>query len=296
MQNFAEFSIMSFNIAGDSSDRGIHFHWDTRSVLIAEIIENHSPDLIGFQEVSAENLSFFRKRLNDYEIYPGLKTVWNDSTTSIYNPICWKSTRFEMCGSGGFYISETPNEWSKGWDSMHVRGASWVRLKCVESESEFVHVNAHLDHRGEKARVQGSNVIVEQISRLREEGLTILLTGDFNSRAWAPPAEDPRLYPPPLLPNALPPGRTVYNVFINSGFKDTYIEAGYVNKLDMNTYHDCFGKNFPPAALRIDWILYLSGGQKLYTQDFAIIYKSRSPFYPSDHYPVMAELSLKMNS
>ena len=117
--------------------------------------------------------------------------------------------------------------------------------------------------------------------------------GDFNSRAWAPPSESPTEYPAPIIPEALPPGGEVHSIYVEHGFRDSYREAGFDNTLDMNTYHDYCGTQFPPVALRIDWILYRARGHDLTLRGFRTIRKEQAGRFPSDHYPIAAEFTLR---
>lgn len=286
------FKVMSFNIEGFFSEREDMYQWEKRADLNWQMIQNYDPDLFGCQEVQVGNLAFYRKYLPKYDIHLGLRTIIQDDERTMYNPIFWKADQFEKCASGEFYLSQTPDKWSKSWDAMFVRGATWVKLQCVTNGKKFILLNTHLDHRGEQARIEGSKIIIKQIVSIRgENDLPIILTGDFNSRAWAPFNEEFYEYPSPIIPNALPSAGTVYNVYRDFGFLDTYLEAGHTNRLNMNTYHDYCGEVFPPAALRIDWILILNGVQKIHTKKFIIVRDAQPPIYPSDHYPIIAELS-----
>lgn len=292
--DYPKFKIMSFNIGGVLSNRGEFFQWEKRALPAALIIEKYAPDIIGFQEVQTGNLSFLKAHFPHYEIYLGEKTCSMNEKLAMYNPIFWNKERFQKLDAGSFYLSETPSVWSKSWDSMEIRGAVWVRLKLLDNGTEIIQINTHLDHKGRDARIRASRLIVHRASAIGgNRNLSCFLTGDFNERAWSPTDENPLSYPPPVDYAVLPPSATIYEIYIQSGFRDAYLEAGRVNTRDMNTYHDCFGENFPPAALRLDWILYRNGNRKISTEDFSIIRDAALPVYPSDHYPVIAEVSLK---
>lgn len=281
---------MTLNVGGYYSERGVMHSWINRAELILEVIQNYHPDLIGCQEVQQGNLAFFEQFLTNYNCHLGVKTFVQDEEKMMYNPIFWKKEMYEKCDSGGFYLSENTEIWSKSWDSMFVRGATWIKLRCLKSGNKFVLLNTHLDHSGEEARIEGSKLIIEQITKIRgEEMLPVVLLGDFNSRAWAPSDENVYSYPDPIISNCLPEGNKVYTLFKNGNFKDTYLEAGNMNRLNMNTYHDFYGEDFPPVALRIDWILVSNGLNQIRTKKYEIIRNARPPKYPSDHYPILTE-------
>ncbi len=284
--------VMTFNIGGFFSDRGENYNWENRSDLCAEIIQNCKPDVLGCQEAQMGNIIFFQKRLMDYNIHLGQPTFSKEREKTMYNPIFWKRNRFKKCESGEFYLSRTPHKWSKSSDSMHVRGATWINLQCLKTDNNFIHLNTHLDHYGEQSRIEGSKLIIDQIAKIRGRNNTpVILTGDFNSRIWAPLDEKLHAYPHPVIQDALPEAGTVYKIYEDNYFRDTYLEAGHSNALDTNTYHDLYGKAFPPVALRIDWILKLNGIQKLLAEKCKIINYAKPPIYPSDHYPVIAEFA-----
>lgn len=286
------FGLMSFNIDGYRADCAAERRWDNRAALCMSILQRYGPDLIGFQEVQEQNRPALEIELAEYVAEYGVKSCDQQDEHSKYNPIYWKKDRFDRIEGGAFYLSKTPERWSKSWDAEHVRSLTWVRLRCRQTGISFIHANTHLDHRGLQSRIESSELIVQRLMALHRVGnLPVLLSGDFNARAWSPSAENVYTYPPPVLPTYLPPGGTVHRVYTEHGFTDSYLEAGCRNQLAMNTYHDYFGDAFPPVALRIDWILYLNGEQKIQVQKYQLIRDASPPVHASDHYPIMALLA-----
>lgn len=288
------FNLMSFNIGGYSINCENMRDWDSRLTLCNAILLRYNADLIGFQEVQEQNRITLDEQLAQYKSEYGWKTISLDDNIAFYNPIYWKPQRFEKLDSGCFYLSQEPKKWSKAWDAMHVRGTTWVILRCLLTGAKFLFMNVHLDHYGYQSRIESSKVIVRQAEQLRQQNnLPVIVAGDFNARAWAPNDEDVSKYPPPVLPKYLPVGNAVHQVFIEQNYKDAYLEAGNKNQLAMNTYHDYYGDMFPPVALRIDWILTLDGYQHIQAEKYTLICDAAPPIYASDHYPIMAELLWK---
>jgi hypothetical protein len=58
----------------------------------------------------------------------------------------WRAERLRPIAADGFWLSETPGEHSRSWETDCIRSAGWVRFRCLESGAEFVHLNTHLDH------------------------------------------------------------------------------------------------------------------------------------------------------
>lgn len=81
---------------------------------------------------------------------------------------------------GTFWLSETPEVPSKGWDAECMRTATWALMKDKKSGRKFYFVNTHLDHVGVEARRNGLRLIVDRIGQINPEGYPMVLTGDFN--------------------------------------------------------------------------------------------------------------------
>lgn len=81
---------------------------------------------------------------------------------------------------GTFWLSETPEEPSMGWDAACKRTATWALMKCRKTGKKFYFVNTHLDHKGSEAQKNGLKLIVDRIDDINPEGYPMVLTGDFN--------------------------------------------------------------------------------------------------------------------
>ena len=263
--------VMSFNVRGSFRDRGKAEAWDNRAVLNVETIVRYAPDLIGFQELQEGNLETYRERLPQYAHVSG--PGYGNRAPHSFNAIFFDEGRLELLGSGGFWLSETPERYSASWGTRVVRSANWVRLRFSESSLNFLHLNTHLDHVSKLARVEGSELILRKLAE--EEG-PVVVTGDFNCR----------------------PGTPVYRNFVERGFVDTYLAAGNEDTADANTFHAFKGTRYREARpglgpRRIDWILLKDPRRRIRTISHSIVrdYDEGSGAYPSDHYPVLAELT-----
>ena len=281
--------VMTFNIDGGGRPTTINQQWESRHSLCTGIICAQQADIIGLQEVYEHNRHHLESSLSAYTCEYGHRTCQESAALTMYNPIFWRRDRFSKIAAGAFFLSEEPDRRSVGWDAMYVRSATWVKLRCRYSTETIIHLNAHLDHRGQQARIESSKLIVKTLRELQEAQDAVIVTGDFNSRAWIPPNEKRVTYPPPILPQYLPTSYEVIACFLQDEFRDTYLDAGFRNQLDMNTYHDYYGDGFPPVALRIDWILC---DNRLKTASHQTVFDALPPIYASDHYPVVADLYL----
>ena len=277
--------VMTFNLRGSSYSKDEPNLWANRADLNLRTIRKSAPDLIGFQELQNGNLETYRKELTNYESFLG--TPSNEPDFYNYNAIYWNPDRLELVDSGGMFLSETPEVWSKSWDSVFVRSVNWVRLRIKMDGRELLHFNTHLDHVGVQARVQGSRLIIQKALHLSREKLPVIVTGDFNSVPWLPEYGS--------LAGVIFDD-TGYHEFKKSSFRDAYLESGQIDTTKSHTFHGFEGGDFSELihgmAQRIDWILLRHGAYPLNADRCEIIRAAEPPIYPSDHYPVLAELHI----
>ena len=265
-----ELSIMSFNIRGSRQRDGENV-WRNRARLNAGTIRRYAPDLIGFQEFQNDNLRFYGRNLPEYEHVLGPK--YENLPPHAFNAIYWNPDRLELRNKGGFWLSASPEKFSRSWQTSQTRSANWARFRVVSSGLEFVHLNTHLDHRSKEARRRGAKLIVQRIDEVAA-GVPILITGDFNAD----------------------PGSFVHRTFTEAGFDDAHLLTG---NQPTHTFHKFQGDNFvsrkPEREGRLDWILLRATDSETAPGNTSchVIRDAEPPVYPSDHYPVVAHLSLE---
>jgi endonuclease/exonuclease/phosphatase family metal-dependent hydrolase len=268
--------VMSFNVRGSFHDARKKNAWRNRADLNVATIERYAPDVIGLQEAQRSNLDAYHKRLPRYAHIRGPRygnTVPHDFNTILFDP-----ERLEPVDSGGFWLSETPDEYSRSWETRVARSATWALFTVLGTDLSFLHLNTHLDHASALARQEGSKLAVSRVKEI--SGSTgvdppVIVTGDFNSR----------------------PGNRVHRTFTESGFVDPYLAAG--NKEGANTFHAFRGALYRDAhpargPRRIDWILLKDSKELLRVKSHRIIHDAGegSGLYPSDHYPLLADFSI----
>jgi endonuclease/exonuclease/phosphatase family metal-dependent hydrolase len=261
------FRLLSFNIRGSFVKSDGENLWEHRAALNVETIRKIAPHLIGFQELQLGNLQAYERELADYDFLLGPK--YNNHPPYCYPSVFWNPAKFQRVEHGEFWLSETPARHSGSWDTACVRSALWVRFRCLPAGHEFVFLNTHLDHVSEAARVGGANVILEQLRRIAPKSAPVVISGDFNCN----------------------PGSAAYHLFVERGFADTFAAAGLLDAPGVFTFHAFTGKGNGKDT-RIDWILTRDSMQKFKTRSFSIVLDSKPPLFPSDHYPIVAELDL----
>lgn len=282
----ATLRVMTFNSAGALGTEGAGVNaWAHRAALNVRTILRHAPDLIGFQELDQGNLATYREQLPGYAHLLGPHA--ENQEPYGYNAIFWDPSRLERLDDGGFWLSRTPDRWSVDWGTACVRVATWARFRVLESGAGVPHLNTHLDHISESARVEGSGLILRRLDELGAGTVPVILTGDFNCNPWSPGY---RLAVETTFTDQC------YHRFRARGFADTFLTAGNEDSLAAYTHHGFLGERYTWAhfhlAGRIDWILTLDGTQHIRTKACLIARDQAHPRYPSDHYPVVAEVLL----
>jgi endonuclease/exonuclease/phosphatase family metal-dependent hydrolase len=203
-----------------------------------------------------------------------------NKTPHEFNAIFFDPTRLEVLDSGGFWLSTTPDRYSSSWQARSVRSVNWADLRCLNTGLSFLHLNTHLDHVSRLARVEGSRLILRKIAEIRKgqaNDSPTVLTGDFN-----------------CAPGSLP-----HRNFAEDGFVDTCLAIGNGSVEGAHTFHAFKGPRYLAESNchvsgRIDWILVKDPRQRIRMESHLIVRNcdEETGIYPSDHYPVLAELAL----
>lgn len=175
----AEITVISYNIRMGNAKDGTN-SWEYRYPASAMMIEDQKPDVFGLQEAFD-----FQVRYMD-EYCRGYKCVGvgreDGKHKGEHMSIFYNTKTVKLLKWGTYWLSETPDKPSKGWDAMCMRTATWTLMKDKKSGRKFYYVNTHLDHVGVEARKKGLELIVNRIKEMNKEGYPMILTGDFNTK------------------------------------------------------------------------------------------------------------------
>ena len=260
--------VMSFNIrygtANDGEDR-----WEKRRDFLVETIKKYDPDLLGMQEVLAEQADFLQQQLPDYGFAGGGRD--DGKRKGEFSPVMFKKNRFELLAHGMWWLSPTPEKvGSKGWDAALPRIVTWARLKDRKSGATLLWFNTHWDHVGNTARVESGKLMRKLIEDNGGPDGPAIVTGDFNSTEETPQYRS-------------------LTVGDGTGLKliDAYREVHPQVEENEASFNGFKGTK---KGLRIDWILH---SPQWAAKGASIDRTQRNGHTPSDHYPVTAELELK---
>lgn len=152
--------------------------WAERRDEMCNLIAFSDFDIFGTQEVFHDQLMDMLERLPDYGYVGGARD--DGATTGEYSPILYRKSRFDVLESGTFWLSETPDKVSYGWDADCRRVCSWAHLKDKVTKKKFWFFNTHMDHIGVVARAEGAKLILSRIRQMCGDNAYVILTGDFN--------------------------------------------------------------------------------------------------------------------
>ncbi|SNR36272.1 endonuclease/exonuclease/phosphatase family protein [Halorubrum vacuolatum] len=175
-----------------------HDVWSMRREGLTALVRFHDPDVVGLQEPLPEQRRDLEAALPGYEFVGRGRRA--DGTGEAC-PIAVRRDRWRIVDSGTFWLSDTPNEPSTGWDATHPRIATWAHVEPrgnddggerevggerEDADDGILFLTTHLDHEGERARLEGARLIRRRLPRLAD-GRPVVLVGDFNCTAGSPP-------------------------------------------------------------------------------------------------------------
>lgn len=255
--------IATFNLRFDNP-RDTGNLWVDRAPVVANLIRYHDFDVFGTQEAFKSQLSDIQKTLPQYA-YSGAGRD-DGKEKGEHSAIFYKTEKFTLLKKGDFWLSETPEKPSMGWDGKCChRICSWVYLQDKKTKKKFYLFNAHFDHEGVKARNESSKLVLQKIKEIaRNEPVVFTgdLNGDHNSDWYK-------------------------TIATSASLKDTYgqVKYPYANNASFNA----FGKQLAGNAI-IDHVFTT---QHFEVNRWGLLTDSYHGKFPSDHFPVLVEVFLK---
>ncbi|WP_280587165.1 endonuclease/exonuclease/phosphatase family protein [Halorubrum sp. Boch-26] len=184
--------VLSYNVR--YANRGDHHDaWHDRRDAVARLVRFHRPDVAAFQEPLPDQRRDLRERLPSYEFVGRGRGTDSEGEGC---PIAVRADRWEVVDDDTFWLSETPDRQSIGWDAAYPRIATWARVRAVDGDAatELLVVNTHFDHVSAHARRESARLLRERLPGMAEsdagepaESVPIALVGDLNCT----PGSDP---------------------------------------------------------------------------------------------------------
>jgi len=255
-------SLMTYNIRLDISSDGENA-WSKRKHFLGSQVLFYAPDILGVQEARPGQMDYLEEILIDYEVFGKGRDGRNEGE---HASIFYNKNKLEVIQNGTFWLSETPNYPSIGWDAAYPRIFTYGQFKVLDSNTKFWVFNTHLDHKGSVARKQGIQLILNKIEKLMDQNEPVMLMGDFNVE---PESE--------LI--------TLLKLRMEDSREKAKIVFG-----PEGTFN---GFDYQKAVVRrIDYIMMSKGHKDMKVEKYAVPSSSADLKFPSDHFPVYVELNL----
>ncbi len=253
---------MSFNIRLDAASDGEN-RWDLRKDRVSGLMQYYEPDFIGAQEVLHHQLMYLDSSLTNYS-YIGVGRD-DGKTQGEYSCIFYNSDKYIPIKQSTFWLAPKSDSVCMGWDAVCNRVCTYGLFKNIKTKQLVWVFNTHFDHVGKTARIESAKLILQKINSLNVKNDPVILLGDFNLR----PTEEPIQKIASEMHNARTISQQVY------GNIDTWNAFKFQSK--------------PNGG--IDYV-FVNKHPKIKVNKFATITDSYDLKYPSDHFPVMATLTI----
>lgn len=271
--NSAELKVLTCNIRVDLPVDEVNGNgWKMRKKSCLQVIKSQKADVIGFQEVLANQFEDLKLGLSEY-FGLGFDGPEMDRYKEGYhgiakNPIFFSKKRFELITAGSYWLSDTPLiGGSVSWESARPRNCFWVRLKDRKSGKQFRVVNLHLDHVKEEAKLKQIKLVLEESEQYPSDFIQIL-TGDFNAG----------------------PDSKVVSAILSKDWKDSFLCNNSEGRVEGTTHsfkpHD---KEVIAKSKKIDFIFTRGPVEQIVS---SVVKESYRGVLPSDHYFVTAVIRI----
>ena len=252
-------TVITYNLRYDNPGDG-EDAWPKRRDFLVGQLRFQAPDIFGIQEGLHRQVVYLQEQFPDF----AMVGVGRDDGRQggEYSSLFYRKSRFRVLDSGTFWLSETPDSVSKGWDAALPRVCSWAHLEDLSARRNIWVFNTHFDHIGQQARLESAALILRKIKEKNTANEPVICMGDLNSE----PGEAPLLRFRQVLQDT----------------RDQSQEPPFGPEGTFNGF-----RFQEPVTRRIDYILISPG---LRVRQHATLSDSRNCHYPSDHLPVLARI------
>lgn len=252
--------VMTYNIRLDVASDGENA-WPYRKDVLTSQIVFHGPDILGVQEARPNQMADLKSALKDYK---SIGIGRDGENKGEFSAIFYNSKNFTVENENTFWLSNTPDEISKGWDAAYPRICTYGLFTSLESNQKFWVFNTHLDHVGAQAQLKGIDLILEKVKNINSYKYPVILMGDFN-----------------VEPNSE----------LITNLKEKMYDTRDLSKIKFGPHGTFNGfKIEQPVTRRIDYIM-VSKSPEVEVQKYGVLSNVIDLKYPSDHFPVFVELN-----
>ncbi|PXX24591.1 endonuclease/exonuclease/phosphatase family protein [Arenibacter sp. ARW7G5Y1] len=229
-------NLISFNIKYDITSDTIN-SWNKRRASMATLIKHYDADILGIQEGLHRQVDYLNNALDGYT-YVGVGRD-DGQQKGEYSAIFYNSNKFKVLKTNTFWLSETPEKVSVGWDASMERICTYALFENLTTKKQFWVFNTHFDHRGKLARVNSAQLIYKNIREINTSDLPVILMGDLNLT----PDTEPIQFLKKNLTDAMEISQKPFygpigsfNGFDQDRIMENRIDYIFVNKIDVLSY------------------------------------------------------------
>lgn len=174
----AQTSVISINIRYDNPGDGSN-NWHQRKSEMIKLLHHYEPAIFGIQEGLIHQVNYLDSNLVNYN-YIGVGRD-DGKESGEFSAIFYDTTKFQIEKTATFWLSDTPDKISVGWDASMERICTFGLFTEKKSGKQLWVFNAHFDHIGLLARANSALLILNKIKELNPENSPVILMGDLNT-------------------------------------------------------------------------------------------------------------------
>ncbi|GAB6282487.1 MAG: hypothetical protein STSR0008_12330 [Ignavibacterium sp.] len=189
--------------------------------------------------------------------------------TGEFSAILFNKEKLNVIKQNTFWLSETPEVPSKGWDAALPRICTWAFFSFKGNEQSFYLFNTHFDHIGIQARNNSAKLLLEKI---KDTNSKVILTGDFNSNDTS----------------------DIYKILngIKSNNNFSLIDTRKISR------NGCYGSNltfndFGKSIIEGNIIDFIFVTPDIQVKNHFTLGEKIDNYFPSDHNPVIVDLEIQ---
>jgi endonuclease/exonuclease/phosphatase family metal-dependent hydrolase len=172
-----DISVLTYNIKWDNTNDTVN-NWNDRKEAMVGLLKHYQPGIIGMQEVVNGQLNYLVASLPNFaSVGVGRE---DGKEKGEYSPILYNTINYKLLNSETFWLSDTPDKISVGWDAALERICTYALFEDLKTKKQFWVFNTHFDHIGILAREKSVALIVSKIKEYNTENLPVVLMGDLN--------------------------------------------------------------------------------------------------------------------
>jgi len=152
--------------------------WDNRKEAVVQLLNHYHPEIVGIQEGLYEQVTYLHDHLKNYD-YIGAGRE-DGKIKGEFAAIFYDTTMFELVKQSTFWLSETPDSVSVGWDAALERICTYGLFRHKNNGRYIMVFNTHFDHLGVVARTESARLLVRAAAELTRDQISVVLMGDFN--------------------------------------------------------------------------------------------------------------------